>query len=249
MRRGATIGVMLFVGAALTVASGLRSAAQDRAPNAAKDQTPRRQPDEKAGAGQAEDGAAPADSDRVRPGDLLIRTVADLAGPGEYVKPVRVGADGTVPRLAHVEKPLKVEGLTLAEVEAAVASAMRDDGMMQQASVWVDRMERAEAATVEPGPIKPGDVVRFSVVDLLGPGVEQVRNLHVSEAGNIGLPVLGQTKVAGLTEAEAEAAVRRAYREKGVIEHTLVSVLRIKLPPGPEPIPTGTKVDRHPRGG
>ena len=243
MRREMTMTALLVVAAALFAFGGLRSGAQEDPSRGESDRELPRQADPKKVAEQPKAAPEPeAGDDRVRPGDLLILTVPDLTGPSvEYLKPVRVDAKGTVPPPSHVPQPLKVEGLTLAEVEAAVAKALRDAGVMEHARVWVDRMERGDAASVEPGPIKPGDIVRFSVVDVLGPGVEQVRNLHVSPAGNIGVPMLGQTKVAGLTEAEAEAAVLKAYRDKGVIEHTVVSVLRVKLPPGPEPIPTGAR--------
>ena len=64
--------------------------------------------------------------------------------------------------------------------------------------------------------------------------MEQLRQLHVSEAGNIGLPYLGQTKVGGLTEIDAEAAVLKAYQERGLIQNYVpISILRVKLPPGP----------------
>ena len=228
MRRRGMVLAVLFVTAGALGGGGLRSAepAQDR-----QDHAP------------AAPATAPQEHlDQVEPGDLLILTVPDLVAPGaEYIKPLRVDPAGAV-ALPVVKEPLKVQGLTLAEVETAAAKALVDAGAVPGPLVWVDRMESGRAATVKPGPIAPDDVVRVSVVGLLGPGVEQVRNLHVSEAGNVGLPFLGQTKLAGLSESDAEAAVLRAYRDTGVIEHTLVSVLRVKLPTGPEPIPQADRV-------
>jgi protein involved in polysaccharide export with SLBB domain len=157
----------------------------------------------------------PPGSDAVRVGDLLVITVPDLTGPAvDFVKPVRVDATGRV-SLPYLKEPLPVEKLTLTEVERAVNDALRAAKVLDPPAAWVDRMERGgESASVQPGPIAPGDVLRFSLVDVHGPGVERVRHLHVSEAGNVGLPFLGQTKVAGMTEIEAEAAVLKAYRRR-----------------------------------
>jgi protein involved in polysaccharide export with SLBB domain len=183
-----------------------------------------------------------AGNDAVRPGDLLILRIPELTGPNTtYVKPVRVDAGGRV-TVPYVKEPLTLGMLTLAEAEKAVNEGLRKAGVMETPGTWIDRMERAEAASVKPGPIAPGDVVRVSIVELQGPGLEQVHNLHVSEAGNIGLPYLGQTKVGGMTEIEAEGAVVQAYRGKGLVhDYVPISILRVKLPPGPEPIPHSDK--------
>jgi len=44
----------------------------------------------------------------------------------------------------------------------------------------------------------------------LGRTVKQAR---VSESGNISLPLVGQVRAEGLTEAQLETEIQRAYRE------------------------------------
>lgn len=186
-----------------------------------------------------DDPKAKPKGDVVRQGDLLVVNVPTLLGGGaEYVKPVRVHTDGKVP-LPALRESLKVEGLTLAEVEDAVNDRLRKAGLLEHPETWLDRMERGDAPTVKPDPIAPGDVLRVSLTGIAGPGVEQVRTLHVCGEGNIGLPYRGQTKVAGLSEADAEAAITKGYEDEGIIRpgDWFIAVLRIKLPPGPEPIP------------
>ena len=180
--------------------------------------------------------ATAAGQDVIAAGDLLVVYYPDLVGPGtDYARPARVGAGGviTVPHTGE----LKVAGLTLRAAEQAIGTRLREARVVEQARVSVDRQERAAAASVGPGPIAPGDVLRVSVLELLGPGREQVRRLHVSDDGGAGLPLLGQTRVAGMTEAEAEAAVSKAYQEAQLVDRAVVSVLRVKPPAGPEPIP------------
>ncbi len=182
-------------------------------------------------------GAGGAASAVVAPGDLLVLSFPNFTAPGgDYMKPVRVGADGNIP-LPLVPNLIKVAGLSLAEAEKAVSGAVKELKLSADPMVTIDRMERAAAASVALGPIVAGDVIRLSVNDLFGPGVERVRHLHVSPDGHISLPLLGQTKVAGMTEAQAEAAVAKAYVDAKMMSAVIVSVLRVKLPPGPEPIP------------
>lgn len=185
-------------------------------------------------------------ADAVGPHDLIVIAIPGLIGPGiEYRKPVRVDAAGRV-RLPHIDNLIPLAGLSLSDAEGALDKALRDGNVLANAGVLIDRVERGDAPGVKPGPIAAGDVVRFSIADLSGPGVEYVRTLHVSEAGNIGVPVLGQTRVAGMTEFEAEAALVKAYADQNVLSNAVVSVLRVKPPrdPIPEltfPAPAGRK--------
>lgn len=177
-------------------------------------------------------------ADAVRPGDLLIVAYPDLLGMGvEYRRPGRVGADGKV-SVPYLPDGVRVEGLSLADAEKSIARELRAAQIIANAWVAIDRQERGDAASVKPGPIAPGDIVRFAAWDLSGPAaVENVRTLHVSEAGNIGLPYLGQTRVAGLTEAEAEAAIIKAYADQQIVRNAVVSLLRVARRAAPEPIP------------
>ena len=48
--------------------------------------------------------------------------------------------------------------------------------------------------------------------DLVGPGVETVKVVRVSESGTISLPLIGQIHVAGLTAAEINEVLREISR-------------------------------------
>ena len=53
------------------------------------------------------------------------------------------------------------------------------------------------------------------------------RVFTVSDGGKVGLPLLGQFKVAGMTEADAEAAITRAFELQFGLRSVPVSVLRL----------------------
>lgn len=181
--------------------------------------------------------AATAGDDVIVPGDLLVIAYPDVTPPGtECLRPSRVSADGTitVPFVGAV----KVAGMSLGAAEKAVGRSLKEARIVATPAVSIDRHERAAAASVTPGPIVAGDVLRVSVWEVSGPGVETLRTLHVSAAGEVGLPLLGQTKLAGLTEGAAEAAIVKAYRDARMIDRAIVSVLRVKPAAGPEPVPT-----------
>jgi protein involved in polysaccharide export with SLBB domain len=189
-------------------------------------------------------GDAAAAADPIVPGDLLVIAYPELSPPGtDYLRPSRVSADGSI--TVPVAGDLKVSGLTLAAAENAINRALRETRVIAHPAVSIDRHERAAAASVAPGPVAAGDVLRVSIWEIAGPGVETVRTLHVSAAGEVGLPLLGQTKLAGLTEAAAEAAVVKAYADARMVQQAIVSVLRVKPPQGVEPVPTPA----HPAGG
>ena len=42
----------------------------------------------------------------------------------------------------------------------------------------------------------------------MGPGVETVKSVRVSESGNVSLPLVGQVPAQGLTEAQLETAIQ-----------------------------------------
>ena len=76
------------------------------------------------------------------------------------------------------------------------------------------------------GPIAVGERISVRVLDLV-PDVEQSRIFTVSEGGKVGLPLLGQFKVAGITEGDAEAAITRAFELQFGLRSVPVSVLRL----------------------
>lgn len=72
--------------------------------------------------------------------------------------------------------------------------------------------------------IDRGDLVNVSISDLQAQGVDTVRSVRVSESGNVSLPYIGQMKALGLTEAELEADVIRAYGDAALIKDAQVAV-------------------------
>src|SRR5439155_10354910 len=68
------------------------------------------------------------------------------------------------------------------------------------------------------------DLLTISITDLVGPGVETVKSVRVSESGNISLPLIQQVRAEGLTEAQLEAAIQRAYRDANLMPNAQVSV-------------------------
>lgn len=67
------------------------------------------------------------------------------------------------------------------------------------------------------------DLVNISVTDLVGPGVETTKTTRVSESGNVSLPLIGQIKAIGLTEAQLEQAIVNGYRNANLIQNAQVS--------------------------
>lgn len=73
--------------------------------------------------------------------------------------------------------------------------------------------------------IHPGDLIAVTISDLNGPNSETVRQARVTESGNISLPYLeGVVRAAGLTEAQLEAAIVKAYSDAHLIQHAQVTV-------------------------
>lgn len=100
-------------------------------------------------------------------------------------------------------------------------------------SIDTDDENFRQATNVRPEDLEPGtsdyaigrnDLVSISVTDLVAPNVETVRTNRVSESGMISMPLIGQVKAAGLTEAELEKAISKAYREANIIQNAQVSV-------------------------
>ncbi len=68
------------------------------------------------------------------------------------------------------------------------------------------------------------DLISVAITDLVAPNVETIRTPRVSESGTISLPLVGQIKAAGFTEAELEREIANAYRQAQVIQNAQVSV-------------------------
>jgi protein involved in polysaccharide export with SLBB domain/beta-lactamase regulating signal transducer with metallopeptidase domain len=70
----------------------------------------------------------------------------------------------------------------------------------------------------------PGDLLSVSITDLVGPGVETVKQVRVSDTGMISTPLVPPIKVTALTVPEMEKAVQKAYRDGNLIANAQVSV-------------------------
>lgn len=198
----------------------------------------------------------PADASKLKPGpiakgDLLALTVYDLMGPGKRSEfQARVGADGSVgfPLLG----PVAVDGLSEAKAIDAIAKALRDNNLTTSAMVSVRRLESADQANVKLGPVTPGEVLRISITELAGPGVESVKMVKVAENGQIAMPLAGAIKLDGLSEAEAARAIAKTYRDQHLISSAQVTVLKVNgAAPLPdeelEPLPSSVSGQELPR--
>jgi polysaccharide export outer membrane protein len=72
--------------------------------------------------------------------------------------------------------------------------------------------------------IGKNDLLSISITDLVAPGVETIKQVRVSESGNISLPLIPPVKAEGLTEAQLETEIQRAYREANLMPNAQVSV-------------------------
>jgi protein involved in polysaccharide export with SLBB domain len=169
---------------------------------------------------------------RIGPGDLLLIDVSDLSGPNTIdAKPVRVGADGPV-RLYYVTQPVPLAGMTTADAEKAIVPFYRKAGLLQQANVYVRRIQVAADGGLVPKPIAPFDLIRISAWWTQGRGLYDLRITRVDAEGNVSLAFGEKRKLSGLTEAQAEEKLPAAYGEANEV---LVSVLRLEAaPPGAE---------------
>jgi protein involved in polysaccharide export with SLBB domain len=72
--------------------------------------------------------------------------------------------------------------------------------------------------------IGPNDLINISTTEVAGPSIESQKTSRVSESGNVSLPLIGQVKAAGKTEAELEKAIADEYRARNLIQNAQVSV-------------------------
>jgi protein involved in polysaccharide export with SLBB domain len=195
--------------------------------------------------------ASKLDARPIARGDLLSVTVYDLAGPGARSEfKARVGADGTVglPLIGTVT----VDDLSEAKAVDAIVKALRDNNVAASAMVSVLRLESADRASVKLGPVAPGEVLRVTLMDLAGPGVETVKTVKVAANGQIAMPLAGAIKVDGLTEADAARAIAKAYADKHLISGAQVTVLKVNgaallTDEEVEPLPAAAPASERPR--
>lgn len=167
----------------------------------------------------------PPSPDIVGPNDLLCIGIWDTHPTGgETLKTVRVDPQGNV-SLYYIGQ-LKIAGMNFAQAEDAIIAAYRNSGVVKDTFASLNRLESGQSPSIQSGAIQPGDRISVALLDLV-PEVRHARILTVSPGGAVGLPMLGQFRIAGLTEASAETAIQRAMSDKFNINNLAVSVLRL----------------------
>lgn len=119
------------------------------------------------------------------------------------------GRSNDTPHLQTIASRLPVE--VLDSVDPAV-----EDANEQEFLGAAEPQPQDLVARVEDYKISPNDLLVISIDDLQGPGIQTVLQKRVSETGNISLPYIGQFRAAGMSEAEIDEAITRAYGPEGV---------------------------------
>jgi protein involved in polysaccharide export with SLBB domain len=159
----------------------------------------------------------------VGPNDLLQVTVYDIEGPGlQTIKTIRVSGTGNI-TLPFLKDPIRVAGLTELDAQRTIVETYEQQGVLKNANVSVAVAEARNLPKPKPE-IAPDELVTVSVMDLTGAGVETVKTARVDAEGKISLPYVGRIKAAGLSSADFEQAVAKAYEEKKVLHNALVAV-------------------------
>jgi len=73
--------------------------------------------------------------------------------------------------------------------------------------------------------IGPYDLVNITISDLRGPGLDDLKQVRVTSSGKVSLPNINQISIGGMTEAQAEEAISKAYRDAQIIQNAQVSVV------------------------
>jgi protein involved in polysaccharide export with SLBB domain len=73
--------------------------------------------------------------------------------------------------------------------------------------------------------IGSGDLVTFSIFELIAPGVETVQTRRVDELGIVRLPVLGPLKVRGNTPSQVERQIKQLLEDMDVLKDAEVAVI------------------------
>jgi protein involved in polysaccharide export with SLBB domain len=166
----------------------------------------------------------------IRPGDLLEFCLFDIFLPNDSPAVfVRVDANGLVP-LPYL-RPQNLAGLTTDAAAGVVSRAYDTARVVRNALITIANREPAALASVKPGPIAIGDRVQIAVADLEAPQKLSVVEQTLNEQGAVSPPMLRENvNVAGLNEADAAAAISRAYGRAQMIKNAVVMVLRIDRP-------------------
>ena len=164
----------------------------------------------------------------LEPHDLVRISVLDVVGPGVTIDYVaRLDPDGLV-RLPLVGRQ-RLKGLTRADAAGRLKTAYHDVEMIRNAIVRIALLEPAARATMRSGPIQTGDTVEIHLWELWAPNTEDTLSLVVTE-GQVGLPLVGKVKLAGMSEADAADHVQKVYLDRQIMRSLNVTVLRVKAP-------------------
>jgi polysaccharide export outer membrane protein len=143
---------------------------------------------------------------------LGLATMLSLATGCEtksFLDPSELGRFNPQPTVVPILKTLDV-GLEETDNRFVSATPPTRDDMEVRASDYV---------------IGPNDLLQVSIEGLVQAGFEQTKVTRVTQSGYISLPILGQIKAAGLTEAQLEQAVIQGYRDRNILPNAQVSVI------------------------
>src|SRR2546421_359597 len=85
----------------------------------------------------------------------------------------------------------------------------------------------AEPTTQPVDTVGPNDLLCIGIWDIRPTGGETLKTVRVDPMGYVSLYYVGQVKVAGITEGDAEAAITRAFELQFGLRSVPVSVLRL----------------------
>lgn len=165
---------------------------------------------------------------RARPlqtGDLLAVTMYwDSGDVPETPLLRRIDRDGTA-RLPVVGS-IKLAGLDCADAARAIEKVDVCGLSRANQLVLIELIETADKATVPPGPIQDGDTLLIRMWDIDAPNKETAIHVPVARGELVKLPLDVNAKLEGLSEHAAEEAIKKMYRDAGLLQNMTVYVLR-----------------------
>ncbi len=177
----------------------------------------------------------------IRPGDVIEINVAGLLSPsGATPFTLRVDPAGLV--AAPLVPPMKVDGLTTDVAASLISKSYNDARLISNGVVTIAIRQSASPDSNIPGPIAAGDSLQIGAALFETPGQWTTVDVVVADNGTVNVPKLSAIKVAGLTEAQAAAAISKVYGNTRVpppvtVFRTLAAgqPVQSRLTPPPEP--------------
>jgi protein involved in polysaccharide export with SLBB domain len=177
---------------------------------------------------------AAADTDELvpRPGVLAVGDLVAVSIHGVIAPDRSETFERHVCEDGHLGLPwvgsIPVRGLTTDRAAGEIVGGLRRANVENNAIVTVGVLRSAGESKIRPGPIAQGDPLRITIFDLTGAGARTEVLAVVGGDGMVELPAAGEVKLEGLSESDADAAVKNRFREKGVLEDAVVAVLRLE---------------------